>query len=379
MIYNNVLGIIFANMHDESVSELTQVRTMGSILFGGRYRLIDFPLSNMTNSGIPEVGVITKSNYQSLLDHVGSGREWDLATKNGGLHLLPPFSHHNSGLYRGRIEALQGVLPFIKHSGAEYVVMSDCDIVTTIDFRHVITDHIKNDADITVVYAKHNFKNDGGVGSTASTILQIDEDNRLKSATINPDILGEANRSLNMFVVKRKVLEKIVDTFAPQGYSSFDKQVLQQNKDNYKIYGYEHKGYYEKIEDIRSYYNANMNLLDMENKSKMFRNSAPIFTKVKDSGPAKYKEGSCVTNSLVADGCIIEGKVENSVLFRGVKVGKGAVVRNCILMQNTQIGDGADIAAVITDKNVKIGKKITLTSSKNNALFIKKNQKIDED
>ncbi|MDD6827178.1 MAG: glucose-1-phosphate adenylyltransferase subunit GlgD [Oscillospiraceae bacterium] len=378
MIYNNILGIIFANMHDESVSELTQVRTMGSILFGGRYRLIDFPLSNMSNSGIPEVGVITKSNYQSLLDHIGSGREWDLATKNGGLHLLPPFSHHKSGLYRGRIEALEGVLPYIQNSDAEYVVMCDCDVVTTIDFRQVIREHKKNQADITVVYAKHNFTNTG-VGSRASTILEVNEEKRIISATINPDILGEANRSLNMFVIDRKILEKIVSRYAPEGFASFDKQVLQQNKANYKICGYEHKGYYEKIEDIMSYYNANMNLLNPENKQKMFNNSAPIYTKVKDSGPAKYEAGSKVTNSLIADGCIIEGEVSNSILFRGVKVGKGAIVRNCILMQNTSVGEEAELHAVVTDKNVKIGKNKLLTASTKNALFIKKNQKIEDD
>lgn len=378
MIYNDVLGIIFANMHDESISELTTVRTMGSILFGGRYRLIDFPLSNMANSGIPEVGVITKSNYQSLLDHIGSGREWDLSIKNGGLHLLPPFSHNNSGLYRGRIEALEGVLPFVHNSNAKYVVMADCDVVTTIDFRTVIREHVRNDADITVVYAKHQFT-DKGIGSRASTILEVGDDKKVKSAIINPDILGVANRSLNMFVIERKILEKIVERFAPEGYASFDRQVLQQNKANYKIYGYEHKGYYEKIEDINSYYQANMNLLDMENKKNLFVDASPIYTKVKDSGPAKYKDGAKVKNSLIADGCIIEGTVENSILFRGVTVAKGAQVRNCILMQNTQIGENAELHAVITDKKVKVGKNKLLTAAKSNALFIKKNQKIEDD
>jgi len=377
VIYNNVLGIIFANMHDESISELTKVRTMGSIMFGGRYRLIDFPLSNMANSGIPEVGVITKSNYQSLLDHVGSGREWDLSTKSGGLHLLPPFSHINSGLYRGRIEALEGVLPFVQNSDAEYVVMADCDVVTNIDFRAVIREHVKNEADITVVYAKHVFK-EKGLGSRASTILEVNDEKRVTSALINPDILGEANRSLNMFVIDRKRLEKIVGRFAPEGFASFDRQVLQQNKANYKIFGYEHKGYYEKIEDMMSYYDANMNLLNMENKQRLFLQSAPIYTKVKDSGPAEYKKGCCVRNSLVADGCIIEGTVENSILFRGVKIGKGAVVKNCILMQNTCIAEGAELHAVITDKKVKVGKNKLLTASKTNALFIKKNAQIED-
>lgn len=152
-----VLGLIFSNMHDAVISDLTQTRTMGSVLFGGRYRLIDFPLSSMVNSGIDEVGVITKSNYQSLLDHLGSGREWDLATKNGGLHLLPPFSHVTSGMYRGRLEALYGVWDFIKTSDADYVVLSDCDVVANMDYSKVIDYHISTEADITCVYANDIF------------------------------------------------------------------------------------------------------------------------------------------------------------------------------------------------------------------------------
>ena len=135
---HKILGLIFANMHDETIYDLTKSRTMGSVLFGGRYRLIDFPLSNMVNSGVSEVGVITRSNYQSLLDHVGSGREWDLARKNGGLHLLPPFSHVASGMYRGRLEALYGVWDFIKTSDADYVILSDCDVVANMDYSDVI-------------------------------------------------------------------------------------------------------------------------------------------------------------------------------------------------------------------------------------------------
>ena len=149
-----VLGIIFANMHEDSISDLTKSRTMGSVLFGGRYRLIDFVLSNMANSGVDEVGVITKSNYQSLLDHLGSGREWDLARKKGGLHLLPPFSHVQSGIYRGRLEALYGVSDFIVRSDADYVIMSDCDIVTSMDMGPILERHIETKADITVVYSR---------------------------------------------------------------------------------------------------------------------------------------------------------------------------------------------------------------------------------
>ena len=154
-VNNKVLGLIFASMHDSTVVELTKQRTMGSILFGGRYRLIDFPLSNMVNSGITEVGVITKSNYGSLLDHLGTGREWDLARKKGGLNLLPPFSQNNDGVYRGRLEALNNVWSYVEHSKCEYVVLTDCDFVANIDFANVIKQHKETGADITVVYGKY--------------------------------------------------------------------------------------------------------------------------------------------------------------------------------------------------------------------------------
>ena len=153
----NVLGLVFANMHDTTLGDMTKNRTMGSVMFGGRYRLIDFPLSNMVNSGISEVGVITKSNYQSLLDHLGSAREWDLARKKGGLYILPPFGNVESTLYRGRIEALYGAMSFIKHSRAKYVILSDCDVVTNIDYKPIVAAHIESGADITAVSADSIF------------------------------------------------------------------------------------------------------------------------------------------------------------------------------------------------------------------------------
>ena len=151
---NKVLGLIFASINDTNVIDLTKLRTMGSIPFGGRYRLIDFPLSNMVNSGISEVGVITKSIYGSLLDHLGSGREWDLTGKTGGLHLLPPFSHVGGGIYQGRLEALNNVREFVEHSKSEYVVLSNCDVVTNIDFNAALQQHIDTEADITIIYSK---------------------------------------------------------------------------------------------------------------------------------------------------------------------------------------------------------------------------------
>ncbi|NLK70140.1 MAG: glucose-1-phosphate adenylyltransferase subunit GlgD [Clostridiales bacterium] len=370
---NSVLGIIFANMHDSTVSDLTKQRTMGSVLFGGRYRMIDFPLSNMVNSGIHEVGVITKANYQSLLDHVGSGREWDLSGKKGGLHLLPPFGHVGSGIYRGRIEALDGAWNFIEHSQAEYVLLSDCDTVTTIDYRPAIESHIESNADITAIYSKGFYNS---AKNQSATVFGMDETGRVNDVMINPQMIGECNIGLNMFIMSKPFLKKIVKEAMSRSLYSFRRNILQGKKDEFKIMGYEHTGYYSKIDSLNSYYESNMALLDTEIRKKLFKQSAPIYTKVRDNGPVKYGLESKINNSLIADGCIIEGTVENCVLFRGVKVGKNTVVKNCILMQNTIVEDDCNLNYVITDKNVQVGKGRVITGSETYPLFIGKNATI---
>ena len=369
----NVLGLIFASMHDETVIDLTKKRTMGSIPFGGRYRLIDFPLSNMVNSGIKEVGVITKSNYGSLLDHLGSGREWDLSRKNGGLHLLPPFSHVDSGIYRGRLEALNGVWEFVEHSSADYVVMSDCDIVTTIDYRDVVDFHVENGADITVVTGKSFY--DRSKGQSAS-VIGTDENGRITDVMVDPQISGECSISLDMFVVSKEFLRQIVVSSASRSQYSFTKDILQACKDEYKFMSYEHKGYFSKIDTMIGYYEANMALLDTENRNNLFIKSAPIYTKVRDNGPVRFGLESNIKNSLIADGCVIEGKVENCVLCRGVKIGKDAVVKDCVLMQDTVVGNKCSINSVITDKNVEIGEGKVLTGSSSYPLYIGKRAQI---
>lgn len=372
-VNDKILGLIFANMHDSTVSDLTKQRTMGSVLFGGRYRLIDFPLSNMVNSGVDEVGVITKSNYQSLLDHLGSGREWDLSRKRGGLHLLPPFGHVASGIYRGRIEALYGVWDFIENSSAEYVLFSDCDVVANMDYKPLLSRHIETGADITVVYGKADMTSEQ---CKKSTIFNINDDDVITDVLINPDISGTCDVSLNMFVIRKDFLKNVVLYCTSRSLYSFETDVLQAHLRDYKIYGYEHKGYFSKIDSTDSYYKANMELLNSDIREKLFTEKCPIYTKVRDDAPAKYGIDAQVSNSLIADGCIIEGKVENSILFRGVKVEKGAVVRNSVLMQETVIGQRSDVNYIIADKSVNIGKYRMMTGSQFYPLFIGKGANI---
>lgn len=365
----NVLGLVFANMHDTTLGDMTKNRTMGSVMFGGRYRLIDFPLSNMVNSGISEVGVITKSNYQSLLDHLGSAREWDLARKKGGLYILPPFGNVESTLYRGRIEALYGAMSFIKHSRAKYVILSDCDVVTNIDYKPIVAAHIESGADITAVahtgvYSSEDIK--------TSTVFNVDADKNVTSVLINPDISGTCTTSLNVFVMSMDFLIETVNDAMARGNVSFERNILQKKCRELKIKIYEYDNYFSKLNSPESYFKSNMALLEPENARKLFVPKRSIYTKVSDNAPVKYDLDSKVSNSLIADGCIIEGEVENSVLFRGVKVGKGAKVKNCILMQGTVVGDNAELNYLITDKNVSICENHILTSSPQYPMYVGK-------
>ncbi len=365
----NVLGIVFANMHDTTLGDMTKNRTMGSVMFGGRYRLIDFPLSNMVNSGISEVGVITKSNYQSLLDHLGSAREWDLARKKGGLYILPPFGNVESTLYRGRIEALYGAMSFIKHSRAKYVILSDCDVVTNIDYKPIVAAHIESGADITAVAHTGVYSSDD---IKTSTVFNVDADKNVTSVLINPDISGTCTTSLNVFVMSMDFLIETVNDAMARGNVSFERNILQEKCRELKIKIYEYDNYFSKLNSPESYFKSNMALLEPENARKLFVPKRSIYTKVSDNAPVKYDLDSKVSNSLIADGCIIEGEVENSVLFRGVKVGKGAKVKNCILMQGTVVGDNAELNYLITDKNVSICENHILTSSPQYPMYVGK-------
>ena len=365
----NVLGIVFANMHDANITDLTNIRTVGSVLFGGRYRLIDFAISNMVNSGISEVGVITKANYQSLLDHVGSGREWDLSRKKGGLHILPPFGHVNSGLYRGRLEALYGAMSFIKSAHCEYVVLSDCNIATNMDFKPIVEQHITSGADITMVTATGEFTSEETINCT---VVSVDENRRVNDVIIHCPISGTSTISLNVFVVNKDFLVELIQSHVSRGMYSFEKDVLQSKVDELKIMSYDYTKFYRRIYSLNSYFKANIDLIDINNSNKLFLPKRPIYTKLRDNAPTKYGLESNVSNSIVADGCVIEGEVENCVLFRGVKIGKGAKVKNSVLMQDTVIGKDCEISYVITDKNVTISDNRHLSSAEAYPMYIAK-------
>ena len=362
----SALGIIFPNSYDETISELVNVRLMASIPFASRYRLIDFMLSSMTNCDIDNISLVVNNNYHSLMDHLGSGREWDLVRKNGGLNIFPPKAEKSSKSYTGRVAAIASLLDFLRSQKENYVVMADTNYAVNIDFKDMINKHIETGADVTVAYNEQEIPegyrqipNDQGFYYTFAI-----EDGRIKKIYVNSEEAGVQNLSMNIFVVKRELLIDIVNTAFVRGQRFFERDVLLNQLNVLNVQAYKYDGYIARITNIKSYFDENMKLLDDYNSDALF-GPAPIHTKIRDDNPTRYINGSKASNVMVADGCVIEGEIENSVLFRGVKVAKGATVKNCVLMQDTVVEAGAEIEYLITDKEVTItaGKQMKGTDS----------------
>ena len=351
----NAIGIIFPNSYDNLVPELAGDRLMASIPFAGRYRIIDFLLSSLANCGISNISIVVRENYHSLMDHLGSGREWDLLRKNGGLSIFPPYAEKNMKVYSGRVEALESILPYLKSKKEKYVIMMDANIAVDFDFNAMLAEHIESGADVTVAYTEQEIPAElirAGAHGDMYYTLKLD-DGRVRRIFMNSEMCGKQNLSMNIYIMDREALIDKIHAAFVRGYSYFERDILAPRLEKYNIRGYKYDGYYARICGLKSYFDENMKLLDDENLDALFT-GGQIYTKIRDDNPTRYINGCKTKNNLVADGCVIEGDVENCVLFRGVKIAKGAKIRNSVLMQDTVVKAGARLDYVVTDKNVTI-------------------------
>lgn len=346
MRQNTTLGLLFSNRHDEALSQLTGVRAIGSVPFGGRYRLIDFALSNLVNAGVGKVGIVTKNNYQSLMDHIGSGKAWDLSRKTEGLYFLPPFGAGEEQ-YDGRITSLAGVMPFLRNSQEEFVILSDCHIVGNLDYRRLIDAHIRSGAEITVACCHGTLPK-----NIESPVITYDEQGRITDMLITDHATGEVAYGIGLYVIARRLLMQLVDTAVSRNHRRFEWDILQRHVGDRRLYAYRVPEYTTVISSLESYTRANFALLDAAVRAQLFVSSRPIYTKMHDCAPALYGLHADASGSLIADGCKIEGTVRDSIVFRNVHVSRGAEVRHCILMQGGMIGDNSRLEYVITDKYV---------------------------
>ncbi|NLD47384.1 MAG: glucose-1-phosphate adenylyltransferase subunit GlgD [Clostridiaceae bacterium] len=371
----STMGIILTGGKNNRLKELSEFRSSTAVPVGGKYRVIDFVLSNMVNSGITNIGVLTQYSFRSLMDHLGSGKEWDLDRRNEGLFIFPPFlSDENSGWYQGSADAMFHNITFLKRSFQEYVVVAQGNCVYKMLFDSMLDYHIEKNADITIAY--RDMSDFPLEELTYMGVMTVEEGGRVIDFQEKHKNPKSTICSMGIYILKRELLISLLEECAAHGKYDFVKDVLINKLSTLNIYGYRFNGYWRNFSTINAYYRVNMEMLRPDVRHQLFMENGKVYTKVKDESPAKYNPEAAVKNSIVADGCIVEGTVINSVLFRGVTIKRDAIVKNSIIMQGSVIEEDVDIDNIIIDKNVVLSKGINLRGIPTFPIIIGKDAKI---
>ncbi len=369
---NDLHGIIFAYRSNPHLRELTQPRNTCSVPFGGRYRLVDFMLSNMVNAGITDIGIIVHESYQSLLDHVGSGKDWDLSRKHGGLRILPPFSFaEQNGEYHGVLQALSSVSSYLQKIRQDYVILAGGDLIVNLPVSDIFQHHLDSGADITAVCTR----TPTGSDPRDTVYCTIGANGLITDAAVHPN-QPEGCECLQVYILSKSLMMSLVEHSASHGVISFSRGVLQGMAGTLRISPYIFQGYVARTHSVRQYFEKSMDLLDPAVRADLFNPQFPIRTKDQSNPSTYYGPEASAVNSLIADGCVIEGEVDHSILFRGVRVAKGAKVSHCVLMQSAYVGENSILSYVIGDKNVRIRSNRTLMGHSTYPLAIAKNTEI---
>ncbi|MDR2635080.1 MAG: glucose-1-phosphate adenylyltransferase subunit GlgD [Clostridiales bacterium] len=366
----NALSIIFSSDSDSHLNDLTYHRAVASLPFGGRYRLIDFALSNLVDAGVSKVGIVATNNYNSLMDHIRMGRDWDLNRKNSGITIFPPFVLNTlNEVYKGKIDALYSLRNYLLSSKEEYVFIMPANVVANVDLSVMESRHFENKADITLLTYRANELH------PRKNIIETDKDGRVVASRFAVSSEnGPELTNMGVYFIGKQLLLNLVDGAYSKGLVGFEKDIIQKSLFDLKIYSCEVKNYVAVIDRIPAYFRASMDLLKSDIREDLFYGNGKILTKVKDSVPTRYRDNARIINSLVADGCEIDGAVENSILFRGVKVAKGAVIKDSIVMENGNIMEGAELTFTITDKNVIVRENCRISGSASYPFVISKDK-----
>jgi len=369
----HVMGIIFTN--DASLGELTNKRTMASIPFGGRYRQVDFALSNLSCAGVRHVGIISRHNYQSLMNHIGDGEEWGLELEEGGLEFLTPYAMSTSHTYRGKLESLYSAMDFLEFGGDdEYVVMIDSAVLSNIDLNHVLSSHVKSGKDVTVV-TKAGITNGKRVMDLA---LKLDAKGEVEDIVVDYAAGEDYVASMDIFVSKKSWLINQVKEHIARNLFHMDRDLVlggwQKGKVSVNVYPFQGVAMFN--ESVEEYFRNSLSLTKKEVRQDLFHYNHPVYTKVRDRVPSYYGEGCEVENCIVADGCMLEGEAEDSILFRQVTICAGAEVENCVIMNDSVVGEGAELEYVILDKNVTVRPGAVLKGTAKNPIIIKRGETV---
>lgn len=369
----NVMGIIFTN--DASLGELTDKRTMASLPFGGRYRQVDWALSNLTCAGVRHIGIISRHSYHSLMNHIGDGEEWGLELAEGGLEFLTPYAQSTVGTYRGKLESLKNAMDFLRFGSDpdELVVLTDSAILSNIDLRKVIDAHVASGKDITVV-TKAGVCN----GEKLIDLAVKVEDGEIQDMVVDFAADSDYLASMDIFVMNKQWLIKNVTEMIARDKFHMDRDLVLGgwNRGVITVNVYEFDGVAMYNESVEEYYANTMSLISKKVRQDIFNGAHPIYTKVRDRVPTYYGEDCEVENCIVADGCILEGEAKDCVLFREVTIGKDAEVEDCILFNNAAIGEGAELKYVILDKDVTVTPGAKIIGTKNCPIVVKRGETV---
>ena len=369
----NAFGLIYTGENNPLLRDLTLSRSVAAVPFGGRYRCIDFVLSDLVNSGVTSVGLICQKNYHSIMDHLGAGKEWDLHRKREGLFMLPPFmTKENTGLYRGSVDAFRSCMGYVRRCPEQYVILTGSHTIFNMTFNGMLESHIARGADISILYnvCEEPFSPEE---QNKDLRLELDENQRITGMELNPYRPRTNFRSCDLMIIDKLLLEYLVEEAYARGEYHFIRDILLKKCDTLKIFGYRYNGVVARLDSVNEFYRHNMALLDPAVRADLFNPAHPIYTKVKDEVSARYGENALVKNVLLADGCAIDGTVENSILFRGVTVDKGAVVKDSIVMQGVSVGRNCKLDHVILDKGSSIREGRTLIGYDSFPIILKKN------
>ncbi len=367
------MGIIFAN--DGNISAMTEKRTMASLPFGGRYRQVDFALSNLAAAGVRHVGIITRHNYQSLINHIGSGEEWGLELEEGGLEFLTPYAMSKTDTYRGKLESLHSAMDFLVQGDEdEYVIMIDSAVLSNIDLNSVLDSHIASGKDITIVTKS-------GIANGAKMLdlsLKLDGKGQIKDIAVDYAAPGDYEASMDIFVLSKKWLIHQVREHIARNLYHMDRDLVLGlwQKGQVSINVYQFKGEVMYNESVEEYFRNTLALTNKKIRHDLFHYNHPVFTRVRDRVPCYYGEECQIDGCIVADGCMLEGSAKNSVLFRQVTLCEGAEIEDCIVMNDAIIGEGAKLKYVILDKNVTVRPGTQLMGSPNNPVIVKRGETV---
>lgn len=369
IIMKGIMSIICTNYIDSDIGQLTASRPLASLPFGGRYRLVDFPLSNMKNSGIRTVGIIMPYMYRSLMDHLGGGKEWNQYRKVGGFFYLPGTIY---GLKTARSKFLLRDFiankPFVTRGNGELVVISGSNKIFNIDYSSIARQHEASGADITLVYKK------GFIPAESSELfLNINDFGRVTNIGHEPS--KNANCFLDAFVINREMLLNYLNWYEALPYLDL-MDAITETLSTVKVFACEFHGYAGSINGLKTYMSCNMDLLNEEVRSELFLPERQISTKAQDSAPAKYFPNAKVKNSIISSGCKIDGTVEDCIIFRDVTISKNAVLKNCVIMAHSVISRHVILENVICDKYVKLQPGIKLCGSFDSPITIEKNSSL---